>query len=221
MKKTVIWLNVLLIAALCAANYVYLSPGKGVSKAFCSGLFAALGAVNAVYVLVRGGKRLFAVVMALGLVLAMAGDLRIGPSFVQGAALFAAGHVCYLLGYHLLLKPSWKDWLWGILVFVPSAAYLLLSRKLVFIPSYFQWVCVGYALIISLMTGKALSNAVRRPCWLTGLLLAGSILFFFSDLMLLLDRFRGYGRLFGTLCMAAYYPAQLFLAHGIFHSAKS
>lgn len=88
--KLVIWLNVLLIVTLCTANYIYLTPGECASKTFCSGCFAALGAVNALYVLIRGGERLFSVVMALGLLLAMGGDLRIGPSFMQGAALFAA-----------------------------------------------------------------------------------------------------------------------------------
>lgn len=220
MKKLVIWLNVLLIVTLCIANYFYLSPVRGVSKAFCSGIFAALGGVNALYVLIRGGKRLFAVVMALGLLLAMGGDLRIGPSFVQGAALFAAGHICFWLGYQLLTKPRYQDLLWTLLVLIPSAAYLVFSHRLVFSPGWMRWICLGYAVIISLMTGKALSGFCYQPGWLTGILALGSVLFFFSDLMLLLNMFGGFGRLYGILCMSTYYPAQLLLAHSIFHAAR-
>jgi len=220
MKKLVIWLNVLLVVTLCTANYFYLSPDGGASKAFCSGCFAALGAVNALYVLIRGGERLFSVVMALGLLLAMGGDLRIGPSFVQGAALFAGGHICFWLGYQLLMKPEWKDWLWTLLLLIPSAAYLVFSRRLVFIPGWMRWVCLGYAVIISLMTGKSLSGFCRQPGWLTGMLALGSVLFFFSDLMLLLNMFGGFGRVYGILCMSTYYPAQLLLAHSIFHTAR-
>lgn len=219
MKKLVIWLNGLLIATLCIANYFYLSPGGGVSKAFCSGCFAALDVLNARYVFFAGGKRLFAAVMALGLLLAMGGDLRIGSSFVQGAALFAAGHVCFWAGYQLLIKPKWRDLLWALALLIPSAAYVIFSHGLTFEPEWMRWICVGYAVILSLMTGKALSSFVHRPEWLTGILALGSVLFFFSDLMLLFNMFGGYGRLFSILCMSTYYPAQLLLAHGILHSA--
>ncbi len=220
MKKTVMWLNVLLIALLCVCNYDYLGDREYTTKAFCSGIFAVLGAVNALYVLIRGGKRLFAVVMAAGLYLAMQADIVINGHFVRGASLFAAGHLCYLAAYCLLVRPRWKDLIWVFLLLIPSAMYLILDRKLVFIPSTLRWVCVGYAAVISMMTGKAFSNFLREKSWLTGVLLVGSVLFFFSDLMLLLDMFRGYGKLFGILCMSTYYPAELLLAHGIFHSAK-
>ncbi len=221
MKKIVIWLNVLLIIALCASNYDYLGDREYVTKAFCSGLFAALGAVNALYVLIRGGKRLFAVVMAVGLALAMQADIAINGNFVRGASLFAAGHLCYFVGYCLLKRPRWKDLLPVAAVFIPSALFLMLDPQLRFRPSSLQWVCVGYAFIISLMTGKAFANFLRGRSWLTGVLLAGSVLFFCSDLMLLLYMFRGQKRLFDILCMSLYYPAELLLAHGIFHSARA
>ena len=95
MKKIVIWLNVVLIVLLCVCNYDYLGARQYTTKAFCSGIFAVLGAVNALYVLVRGGKRAFALAMAAGLLLAMQADIIINSQFVKGAAVFAAGHVCY------------------------------------------------------------------------------------------------------------------------------
>ena len=50
-------------------------------------------------------------------------------------------------------------------------------------------VCVFYALIISFMLGKAVSNIIRERNILNLLIVIGSFLFFFSDLMLLFDVF--------------------------------
>ncbi len=219
-EKTVIVLNALLVATLCVANYFYLSPVRGVSKAFCSGCFAALGVVNLAYVLIRGGHKGFAWAMALGLVLAMGGDLHINQNFVHGAVLFAAGHICYLIGYALLFRFRRQDLLWTLLFFVPGAVYLLTSGRLSFDPAALRWVCLGYALIISLMTGKAIGNFRQQPKVFTGVLMAGSVVFFFSDLMLLFSLFGSGGKLFDILCMSAYYPAQLMLAHGVFYAAN-
>ena len=75
-----------------------------------------------------------------------------------------------------------------------------------------QIVCLVYALIISLMVGKAVGNCIRTPSLLTVVILAGSILFFFSDLMLVFDWFADGGRISGLLCMGTYYPAECLLA---------
>ena len=168
MKKIVIWLNVVLSVLLCVCNYDYLGARQYTTKAFCSGIFAVLGAVNALYVLVRGGKRAFALVMAAGLGLAMQADIIINSQFVKGAAVFAAGHVCYFAAQCLLQRPRWKDLIWIAALFLSGAVYLLLDPKLVFVPSSLQWVCVGYAFVISLMTGKAMANFAREQNWLTG-----------------------------------------------------
>ena len=220
MKKMMIGINALLIVGLCVSNYDYLGAKEFATKAFCSGLFAALGALNAAYVLVRGGKRLFAVIMAAGLVLAMQADIAIGKSFVKGAGLFAAGHLCFFSAGCMLRKPCRKDGLWILALAATSAAYLLLDAKLVFWPSALRWVCVGYVAVISLMTGKAIANFVHERGWITGLMMAGSVLFFASDLMLLLDMFRRGGRIFGILCISLYYPAEMLLAHSVFYSAR-
>jgi len=216
-----ILLNAVLAAAVCVGNYLLLSPDGGATKAFCSACLAALGCANTLYVLLRGGRKGFALMMAAGLLLAMAGDLAIGRSFVLGAALFAAGHICFGLAGCLLYKPGWMDGACAALIFVPAAAYMVLSKALAFRPAYLQWVCVGYALIIALMSGKLLGNFWRSPGLLAGILLAGSLLFCFSDFMLMMGRFSRYDGAFGTLCMAFYYPAEILLAHSVFHSADA
>lgn len=219
MKRYVLFLNVLLAGLTCYGNYLLLSPEQSGSKLFCSACFAAMGCLNALYVLQKGGRRGFAAVMAAGLLLAAVGDMRINRSFAEGAALFAAGHVCFWLSGCMLAKPRCQDLWWAACVFVPSAAYIMCGRSLTFAPAYMQGVCLGYALVISLMSGKMFGNFLCSRSWLTGSLLAGSLLFCFSDLMLMQGRFGSTGGPFGLLCMAAYYPAELLLAHSVFHAS--
>ena len=83
-------------------------------------------------------------------------------------------------------------------------------------------VVVVYAIIISFMVGKAISN------WMDGLLkekkskplelviVLGSLLFFFSDCMLLLNVFADFPKVVDVLCLATYYPAQILLATSIY-----
>ena len=221
MKRYVLFLNAVLAALICYGNYLLLSPEQTGSKLFCSACFAAMGFLNALYVLQNGGRRWFAVVMAAGLVLAAAGDIRINRSFVEGAALFAAGHICFWLSGCILASPSRRDLIGVACVFGPAATYILFGKGVRFAPASMQWVCLGYALVIGLMTGKMFVNFLRTRTLLTGLLMAGSLLFCFSDLMLMQGRFGSARGPFGLLCMATYYPAEILLAYAIFHSADA
>ena len=85
-----------------------------------------------------------------------------------------------------------------------------------------QIVCLVYALIISLMVGKAISNFVKERTVLTATVLVGSILFFFfSDLMLVFDWFMGIGRIAALLCMSTYSPAECILAFSSWLNTKN
>ncbi|MBQ3047627.1 MAG: lysoplasmalogenase, partial [Clostridia bacterium] len=81
-------------------------------------------------------------------------------------------------------------------------------------------VCLVYALIISLMVGKTISNLITQKSLLNIVLVIGSILFFISDLMLLLNVFGGLPEITDILCLATYYPAQCFLAFSILVSSN-
>ena len=75
------------------------------------------------------------------------------------------------------------------------------------------------ALIISMMTGKAISNFIREKNAVTTVLVIGCSLFLFSDLMLCASWFMDTGRITSILCMVAYYPAEILLAHSVYHHA--
>ena len=50
------------------------------------------------------------------------------------------------------------------------------------------------------------------------LVFAGSVLFWFSDLMLLIDMFGTPSRMTWILCSYSYWPAQNLLAHALYHA---
>ena len=62
------------------------------------------------------------------------------------------------------------------------------------------------------MPGKAIGNLIPVPCLHTVTLAAAGGLFFFSDLMLVLDRFIGLWSRTDHACMGTYYPALCLLA---------
>ena len=172
-----------------------------------------MGLVNLGYALVQKlSNPKFFISMATGLVFACLGDIFLGFDFIIGASLFAIGHICYFLSYCMLDSFRRLDFIIGGVIFLCAGGFVLFCPLLAFPNVIMQAVCVIYALIISMMVGKAISNFTRRRTAVSIVILVGSILFFFSDLMLVFDWFMDMGRIAGLLCMSTYYPAECLLA---------
>lgn len=215
MKKTFAILNALLIVAICFGNYAFITEGGIKIKAVTSGLFALMGIVNLCYALLTKEKQLkFPIFMSIGLIFAMLGDIVLGYNFIIGAALFALGHVFYFICASVLMKIRKFDLIFIGILFLCAGSFVLFCPLLSFDAPVMKYVCFIYALIISFMTGKNIANCVKNPCPLMFIMAIGSVLFFFSDLMLVLDWFMDLST--GTLCMATYYPAQFLLASSVF-----
>lgn len=185
-----------------------------IPASFC---FLLLGCINARYALSRisAGKS-FVWAFLTGLFFGFAADIVLQLHFLGGAGLFGIGHICYVAAYCCLLRKERKDCLCCLFILVPSLALILFLPLLDFGSGFMQAVVLAYGAIISVMTGKALSNYRRSPSPLTKCLLIGSILFFFSDFMLLFAFFTDVGRIANVLCLLTYYPGQALLAHAIY-----
>lgn len=215
MKKIFGIINILLAAAIFIGNYFYLTGS--ITKALCSGAFALLGLINLCYTAIYKKEYLkFSAAMSLGLILAMIGDVTIDTNFIIGAGLFALGHVFYFVAQSIFMKINRLDLLISGILFICAGAFVLFFPLLVFPDPIMQWVCLVYALIISLMTGKGISDFIRRRNAVTAILALGSVLFFFSDLMLVFDWFMNGGRPAALLCLGTYYPAQWLLAYSVY-----
>ena len=207
-------LNMLIVAAIFVLNYFYQLDGFDFTlKCVCSGGFAILGVINLCYALIGKAEcKRFYIAMALGLVLAMLGDILIGYDFIVGAGTFALGHVCFVVAYCFTSKLKALDLIISAILFAGATAFLLFCPILSFDEPIFKTVCVIYALIISLMLGKAAGNFIHEKSISAGIIAFASLLFFFSDLMLVFDWFIGLWSWTDNACMGTYYPALCLLA---------
>jgi uncharacterized membrane protein YhhN len=212
-KKILLSVNAAVIAAVFVLNWFYQANGFDYRlKCIASGVFALLGLFNLGSALWGKAKnRRLYIAMAAGLFLAFLGDVLINLDFIAGAATFALGHICFVVAYCLEERLRLLDYiLWGVL-FAGAAAFLF-SPLLDFSVPVYRAVCVAYALIISAMLAKAVGNLVRRRTPVCAPVALASLLFFFSDLMLVLDWFVGKWEWTDNACMATYYPALCLLA---------
>lgn len=213
-SKALFWINIVIIAAICALNYVYQRSGFDFTlKCVCSGGAAGLGAINLCHGLIAGkNSKGFSIAMALGLICAFTGDMLIDGDFVIGAAAFGAGHVCFIIAYCFLQRFRPCDIIPSGIIFLGALAFLLFCPLLSFGLPVYRAVCIAYALIISLMLGKATGNLIRKQNALTIVAAIASALFCFSDIMLALEWFVGIWPWTGRACMGTYYPALCLLA---------
>lgn len=222
MKKIFIGINIALAALIMVGDIFYMLYGALLVKSITSAGFVLLGVINLIYALKNGTSyKKFAITMVVGLFFAMLGDILLEIEFIVGALLFALGHVCYFIAYCFVIGFKLKDLIYGAIIFVPSVLFITLAPIFDFGGIVMELVCVFYAIIISCMVGKTISNLVQQKTLLNILLVVGSCLFFFSDLMLLLNVFGNISStVTGALCLITYYPAECLLAYSLMHAVN-
>ncbi len=220
-NTSALFLNILIIAAIFILNYFYQKNKFVFSlKCICSAAFALLGIINLLFAVATAQENSgFFILMSAGLVLAMLGDVFINKSFAMGAGFFALGHVGFAAAYSFLQGFNSLDVIIVGVIFSATAAFLLFAPCVNFGSKKIKWICLSYALIISVMLGKAAANLICGVNAVNALIAAGSFLFFFSDLMLVLNWFVGVGRWAGNACMGTYYPALCILAFSMYFKA--
>lgn len=212
MKKSQIIINTLLIISIIVGDVFYIINGDLLTKSLTSGAFVFLGLTNLIYTFkFNSPNKKFSIFIFIGLVFAMLGDIILELNFIIGALLFATGHVFFFISYCNLLKLQAKDFLTGAIIFIPFTLLILFAPIFDFGGILMQGVCIFYTIIISCMLGKAITNYIKDKNTLNLILLIGSALFTFSDVMLLFNVFANFGRIVGILCLTTYYPAEIFL----------
>ena len=217
-QKILLAVNLLIVLAILVLNYFYQSNGFDFTlKCVCSGLFALLGVINLICALTtKADNKKFYIGMSAGLILAFLGDYLIGYDFIIGAATFALGHVCFVVAYCFMQKMQKLDYIVSGVLFLGCLIFLLFCPLLTFEVPIFRIVCIVYALIISTMLGKAIGNFIREKNTVNGTIALASVLFFFSDLMLVFDWFIGLWSWTDHACMGPYYPALCLLAFAMY-----
>lgn len=182
-------------------------------------MFVVIGFINLMYCIKSKTNLKFPIWMIVGLICAMVGDVLIILNFYLGVSAFAVGHIFYFISYCMLEKINSRDLLCGIIISAIALSVILFTPFLNFRDALMQGVCCAYAIIISFMVGKAISNLLKGNSLINIIIVIGSILFFISDFMLMLELF---GNISGAiyLCLGTYYPAQFLLAFSLFFYAS-
>ena len=222
MKKAFTILNAVMIAATMTVCVCYYQFGGLELKGLTSFGFVLVSIVNLVYAVKSKVSSLkFPIALTVGLILCMAADIALELNFMAGAIIFAAGHIFYFVAYCCRAKFKAKDAVPIAVFFAFSAMIITLVPILDFGSLLMEIIGLVYAFIISSMTGKSISNFIRERGTVNALLMIGSTMFYFSDLMLLFYIFGGAPDITNALCLFNYYPAQCVLAYSIFAFAKN
>lgn len=182
--------EIFMFASLCGLIFAFQNDYATLTivlKTAASLFFVLTGLCG--YIKSKANRR-FTRLMLIALICSMAGDVFLaleknqGILFVLGVASFAAAHVLYSVSFCIAWQVRKKDIIAAVILFAGCTALLCVGTF------DFQGlfpVLLGYAAVISFMTVKALSlyncrKGQERAVWLT---MAGGILFFVSDLVLL------------------------------------
>lgn len=217
-STVILAVNLALILFIWIGDGLYIRYGTFSVKVITSLMFAIMGGVNLAYlILTKHDSYKFPSVMVAGLFIAMLGDVILEIHFIAGAVLFAIGHVLFFASYCFLRKFTFVDFLFGAFIAFLSVLFITLAPIFDFTDNgAMEAVCIIYAIVISMMVGKAVCNFAEDRSWLTFIIMIGSLLFFFSDLMLLLNVFSTIQKYVGALCLATYYPAECLLAFSVY-----
>ncbi len=212
--KQLVVINMVITVAVFIGNCFY--QGLGFSypiKIMCSSGFAIMGIVNMIFAHKCLENKKVMLFMTLGLVFAFLGDVAINPNFILGVIFFALGHVFFVISYLTYKALNKLDIIFSGILGAFSITFILVFPYIIFEVEALKFVVLIYAAIISVMVGKSVGNVMRDKSTFTGMIAVGSILFFISDMMLLLAWFSTVeGRWTSNVCMAAYYPALCMLA---------
>lgn len=219
--------NIVFFAVILVLDLIYMNASQNVSeyitKGAVTGAFVVCGIVNLIYVIKHkeshSYKPLFKYLMMLGLFFAALGDMFLIDVFILGVAFFALGHIFYVLSFINIAKFNWLDIIVSLIIFIPACLLILLYKKFDF--DGMKFLIVVYALILSVMMAKTISNLIRDPSKKNFVLVLGSVLFFLSDLMLLFRLFASAPVIMSHLCVIFYYPAQFILAYSITYVSKT
>lgn len=220
MKKNLHFiLNLVLILFVSIFQDLYIKEDGLIFKSLASLGFVLLGVVNLIYAIKNKNLNLkFAIMMTIGLFFAMLGDILLEVNFIIGAIFFAIGHIIFFVSYCFIEKFKWVDLIVGGVVAVAAVLVITLVPIFDFGGITLQLLVCIYAVIISLMLGKAITNFIRNRNLINLIIALGSFLFTFSDVMLLLGIFGGLDM--SVLCLATYYPAEVLLAISICFANK-
>jgi uncharacterized membrane protein YhhN len=205
---------VLALAALMVAEWRRSRLGLWLWKPLASSAFlllaGSMGAFDSAY----------GITVFVALVVCWLGDLLLIPkassSFLLGLVAFLAGHLAFLVAFAGRGLDPVAAGLATLGLLFPAVA---IGRWLwPHLPRRMKGPVVAYISVISIMAAAALATEVHRP---NGLIVAGAVSFFLSDLFVARGRFVREGFSNRAAGLPLYYLAQVLLALSIHWEASA
>ena len=166
----------------------------------------------------------YSILVLIGLVLSLAGDVLLVPqdnprSFLFGLGAFFCAHLMYIAAFVHLLSSLGTGTDWAIegvaaavLVLVGGVVYSILRPGL----GKLRLPVIAYMIVISVMVHRAVAVAWVHPgpTAQPTLIVVGALLFYLSDVILGISKFRLKGRMrhYRVLNLSTYYTGQLLIA---------
>lgn len=215
MKKFFTIANIIMLTFILIFDIYYMFSDKLFIKTITSIIFLMTGIINSIYCINNKVNLKFPIFMIGALTCSMLGDILIELNFCVGTLVFIVAQIFYFISYCNLEKINRRDFILGFIISIASLFIILFMPFLYFKESLNQYVCCTYSITISFVLGKAISNLLKEHSFKNIIIFVGSILFFISDFMLVLELFGGIS-VASYLCHATYYPAQFLLAFSIY-----
>lgn len=215
-NKGVIISNILLAIAVSCGCALYMRDRLIQEKALTSFGFVLIGLVNLIHEIVKKNSDIkFKAFVAIALTFSFIADIVIDSNFIFGAIIFALAHVLYIVAQAFFKKIKPTDFIPAAVLLVIALCYLFLFPGMNISEPDKLVICVAYSLIISVMTGKAIANAVSFKNLFSIAFAVGGILFFVSDMLLVMHIFSNAWEYAIYACLLTYYPGQCLLAFSI------
>ncbi len=158
----------------------------------------------------------YTLALLAGMVLSFCGDMALmfmnasKKAFRIGLVLFLLGHIAYIVVFTLFSGFQESDWISGLVL---AAAAVCIYRYLLPNLGDMKIPVLLYVVIISVMVNRAVSvfSGTYFNQTQAILITAGALLFYVSDVILALHRFRHQWR-YGRINLAFYYTGQVLTA---------
>lgn len=190
------------------------NPGF-IGKCVGSGLFVVLAFFNYFYLTKYTDfpKNNLSILLILGgIIFSCGGDVVLEIDFIIGAIIFAVGHIFYLVAFMFMNRFRIWD-----LVFMIGLSFIAILIILL-VPAFdfrgIKGVACVYGVILSSMTGKAISNFVFTKNKYSLYIMIAAVFFFISDAALMLYQFypSDLRIMFRAFCLFLYYPCCILFA---------
>ena len=189
---------------------------NSVFRKITNALIVIVAVFNLIYYFIKFKKiKVYQIVLVIGIIFSCLADALPNLDFKVFVALFLMGHLMYIVAFYFVKKFSYLDIIFSLIIFVFSASIILFVPIFNFYQDSIKYLCLIYALVLSVVVGKSFSNLRLFKEPLTIVMFIGSIMFYISDFALFFNMFTAHSIILDVLCLSFYYPSVMIFSNSL------